>query len=107
MLGYEYTGYTPAQVQREYGSQFAEVLFELEPGWQGPVLSGFGMHLVYVGERVEGRDPEFAEVRDRLVMDYNRMRRERSRNMLHETLRGRYEVEIDEAEIQRLGLVVP
>ena len=32
--------------------------------WFGPVESGYGMHLVFVEERTEGRLPELAGVRD-------------------------------------------
>ena len=44
-----------------------KVVFELETGWHGPVVSGFGLHLVNVTDRVESRLPEYDEVRDRLV----------------------------------------
>jgi hypothetical protein len=95
MIDSDYVQARPDEVRRLFGERFAEALFELEPGWQGPVVSGYGLHLVYVGERIESRVPEFQEVRDRLVDDFNRVRRERAADALYESLAERYEVTID------------
>jgi len=95
MIESDYTLATPGQVRRVFGNRFAETLFDLESGWQGPVLSGYGLHLVHVGERVEDRMPEYGEIRDRLVNDFNRLRRDEAREALYKGLAGRYEVVID------------
>jgi len=95
MLDSDYRLLAPQEVARQFGGGFAKQLFELEPGWQGPVLSGYGVHLVYVGERVEGRIPDMAEVRDRVMMDYERVRQTQARDALYEGLRARYEVIVD------------
>ncbi len=104
MLQHDYALRSPLEVQQAFGARFAQTLFELEPGWHGPVVSGYGIHVVYVGERVEHRIPEYEEVRDRLVVDYNRMRRDRANELLYEGLVGGYEVEIDEEALQRAAL---
>ena len=45
------------------GERFAEDILELEPGlWQGPILSGYGLHLVFVTKLVPERLPEIDEV---------------------------------------------
>ncbi len=106
MLQHDYALRSPLEVQQLFGARFAERLFELELGWHGPVVSGYGIHLVYVGERVEGRIPEYEEVRDRLVNDYNRMRRDRANELLYEGLVRGYEVEIDEEALRRAALRV-
>jgi hypothetical protein len=99
MLGHDFRRQTPRQVAREFGQSFAEALVELEPGWQGPILSGYGLHLVYLEERVDGRIPSWIEVRDRLIMDFNRMRGDRAKDALYEGLLEKYEVVIEDAEI--------
>ncbi len=96
MLGHDFTDASTNEVAREFGRQFADALVELEPGWQGPVLSGYGLHLVYLEKRVDGRIPNWTEVRDRLVMDFNRMRSDRSKDALYEGLLQKYEIEIEE-----------
>ena len=99
MLGYDYADASTEEVAREFGQQFADTLTELEPGWQGPVVSGYGIHLVFLEKRVDGRIPAWTEVRDRLVMDYNRTRSDRARDALYEGLRQKYEVVIAEGTV--------
>lgn len=100
MLQYDYPLSSPSEVRRGFGGRFADALFDLEPGWHGPIASGYGLHLVNIREREEERLPEYAEVRDRLVMDYNRMRSERAKAALYEGLVTQYQVEIDEQAVR-------
>jgi hypothetical protein len=100
MIEYDYSLETPGEVRRVFGTRFADALFELESGWQGPVVSGYGIHLVHVGQRVEGRLREYDVVRDQLVEHYNRVRRDRASDALYESLAGQYEIVIE-------GVTVP
>ena len=104
MLAYEYTLRTPIELQQAFGSRFAEVVSELEPGWHGPVGSGYGTHLVQVTDRVESALPEFEQVRERVLADYERTRRDRANELLLEGLSADYSIEIDEAAIQSRSL---
>jgi hypothetical protein len=104
MLAYEYSLRSPQEVQQAFGGRFVQSVFELEPGWHGPVVSGYGVHLVYITDRVESRVPDYGEVRDRLVLDFNRMRRDRANEALYEGLSERYEIEIDDAAIEARAL---
>ena len=57
-------------VQKTFGQAFADRLNGLPLGeWSGPVESAFGLHLVLVDARVEGRAPALAEVRDAVARD--------------------------------------
>jgi hypothetical protein len=107
MLEHDYTLRSPEEVRRDFGNRFAEALFRLEPGWNGPIVSGFGLHLVYVGERVASRIPEYEEIRESLVRDYNRMRSDRAKEMLYEGLSERYSIAIDEDAVRRTALTQP
>ncbi|MGW8281746.1 MAG: peptidylprolyl isomerase [Gemmatimonadota bacterium] len=104
MLASEYRLRTPEEIAREFGSAFAEATAELEPGWHGPIGSGYGIHLVEITERVESRLPEFEQVRDRISTDYGRVRRERSNQLLLEGLSAEYEISIDSAAIRGRSL---
>ena len=47
-----------------FGEEFARSVLALAPGrWEGPVRSGYGLHLVLVTKRIPGRLPELSEVR--------------------------------------------
>ena len=71
----------------------------MEPGWQGLIIHGSCVHLVNITERVEGRLPEYSEVREQLMNDFNRMRIERAKQTIYEGTREEYVVEIDESAL--------
>ena len=100
MLAAEYTLRTPVELQQAFGSRFAEEVSELKPGWHGPIGSGYGTHLVEVTERVESVIPEYGQVRERVLADYERTRRDRANELLLEGLSADYSVEIDEEAIR-------
>jgi hypothetical protein len=104
MLQHDYSLLTPLDVQRQFGAQFAEALFELDRGWHGPMVSGYGLHLVNVSHRVESRVPEYQEVREQLINDFNRMRRDRANEALYQGLLEGYEITIDDEALQRMVL---
>ncbi len=67
MLQYDFVRKTEQEVAKLFGRRFAEQLSEIPEGsWQGPVESGYGLHLVRIHDKVEPRLPELNEVRDRV-----------------------------------------
>jgi len=105
MLPHEYRRLSPDEVARNFGSRFADALFALESGeWQGPLVSGYGLHLVRVTEVEEGRVPALAEVRDDVLLDYATAVRKQASEALYEGLRAQYEIEIDEQAIRSRAL---
>ncbi len=100
MLARHYRGVSPREASRLFGGGFADALFELEPGdWQGPVASGYGLHLVLVTDVKESQMPGLDDVMDEVLADYQREVRERAQDEVLAGLMERYEVEIDEASI--------
>jgi hypothetical protein len=94
----------PAQAQdarasalaARFGDSFADSLAGLEPGtWQGPVQSGFGLHLVYLDAVVEGRAVTLDEARDEVLRDYEARRLRESVAALYDRLRERYEIVVE------------
>ena len=104
MLASEYALRTPIELQQAFGSRFAEVVSQLEPGWHGPIGSGYGTHLVEVTERLESRIPDYEQVREQVLVDYERARRDRANELLLEGLSADYEIEIDEQAITARSL---
>ena len=81
-------------VKRDFGPEFARVIASVRPGqWQGPVKSGYGVHLVRVHKVVAGSAPELADVRAAVGRDYEQDRRTRSLDAAYRTLRQSYRVE--------------
>jgi len=82
-----------SDVTRIFGQQFADEIIKMEPGrWSGPVPSGYGLHLVYVTEKKEGRLPTLTEVRQTVERDFTAQRRTRELDAMYERLLERYPV---------------
>ena len=62
--------------------------------WQGPIRSGYGLHLVLVTDRQEGRLPELDEVRAVVERDLMAQRREATKQAMLDGLLERYDITI-------------
>jgi hypothetical protein len=89
---------TGRYIARALGQRFVEQLDGLPTAsWQGPLQSGYGLHLVYLEERVEGAMPPLAEVRDAVLRDWNAQKRRQLNDDVYQEFRKRYEVVVDPA----------
>jgi hypothetical protein len=96
LLQSHYTENSRADVQKLFGDGFAESLVELSPGeWHGPVMSGYGVHLVYVHSISEPPPPVFAGVREQVRQDWEGNRRETLNEQFYAGLRDRYTIVIE------------
>lgn len=85
-----------SEVARLFGTVFTDDLQGLETGrWQGPVRSGFGLHLVFIEKRMAGRMPQLDEVRDAVQREWLSERRKASVDGLYERLAENYTIEIE------------
>jgi len=96
MLQSDFPSRTQQEVRELFGVDFARALFEVEPAdWRGPIASSYGLHLVRVHERTEGRKPELSEVRDRVRNDLLDLRRREADKALVDSLKERYEIVVE------------
>ncbi len=96
MLPQELARSTGSDVRRQFGDEFGDAIMKLTPGrWEGPITSGYGLHLVRVSERVEGRMPTLAEVRPLVEREFMSARRTRELATMYERLLQRYRVTIE------------
>jgi hypothetical protein len=103
ILQNNFTSATELEIRRQLGSAFAEAVMTLEPGqWHGPVLSGYGVHLVYVYEFVEAPLTIFAEVQARVLDDWHAQKREQFNADFLESLKSRYQIVVEELPVDRL-----
>ena len=64
MLGSYYAGRDEIELRKLFGSGFVDQVIRLEPGvWHGPVLSGYGVHLVYVHDVVKPQALALGDIR--------------------------------------------
>jgi hypothetical protein len=101
VLPLEFTRTSTVDVASQLGEDFAAAVRTLPPGtWQGPIATTFGVHLVRVTERIEGRRPELAEVRTAVLRDYRHAKRDEANRALLEALRASYRIVVDDAAIR-------
>jgi hypothetical protein len=99
MLERNFEGVPASEVQEQFGEKFAASLSALEPGqWQGPIESGYGVHLVRVHQRVEGRVPALEEVRDQVRRDWSHAERLKVNEKFYQGLLERYTVTIEPSQ---------
>ncbi len=101
-LEYEYVDVSTRDLAGLFGDEFASQVVALETGgWQGPVESGYGVHLVFIVERTEGRLPDLDEVRHVVRREWENERRHEAMERFYSELLARYEVQIQWPEPPR------
>ena len=100
MLQSYYPERSEAELSKLFGSGFTRSVFELAPHqWHGPVLSGYGTHLVYVHDHQKSEPPSFKEVEAQVRQDWENDKREQLNEQFISSVAARYEVTIEEAPI--------
>ena len=100
LLEQDYADTPASEVARLFGKEFAEGLAGLEPGdWQGPVASGFGMHLVYLREKVPGRIQPLDEVRDLVRREWENEKRLDLEDKIFQEMLKNYTIRIEGLEL--------
>jgi hypothetical protein len=91
-------------VAGQFGRDFADSVFALKPGaWNGPIESGYGLHLVRVSEVRPGIRREFSEVKTQ-VLEYWRQQRQRQDNEKYfASLLKKYDVVVDDSVKPLIG----
>jgi hypothetical protein len=88
-----------SELERWFGRGWTEALAQLPLGsWQGPVRSGYGLHLVRVVAREDARRPPLAAVRAEVERDLLDARAQQASEAFYQELRKRYTVRIEEAQ---------
>ena len=82
-----------SQVTKNFGRAFADNLFQVaSTGWQDPIQSGFGWHIVHINEIIESSALPYESVRDQVIEDWRDDNEEYFMNQLIEKLRTQYKV---------------
>lgn len=96
LLGHRFEAAPTTEIAKQFGDKFSVKLADAPIGqWFGPVESGYGVHLVFIENRTEGRLPELAEVRDAVQRDWTNARRLEANEKFFQNLLKQYEVVIE------------
>ena len=102
MFGYDFENQSERQISRMFGRDFAKSLATTATdGWQGPVASGYGLHLVYVSKRTDAWLPPLTEIRDSVLYEFLAERRQQANQAFYQALRERYDVIVEQALTQQ------
>ena len=96
---------TPGIISRSFGADFYEQLAGLEiGGWNGPIRSGYGFHIVRVTQKSVPTVPSLDEIRDVVLRDW---RSAQSELILQEQIKGmkeRYAITVPTDEAIKVAL---
>lgn len=95
MLDNAYENTSTAQIARLYGLKFAKSLDDVEVGtWQGPVKSGYGLHLVKIDKKSPRRIGTLEELSSEIKRDFRTDTQKKAVNDFYKTLEDQYTVTI-------------
>ncbi len=101
LLDHSYAAVPASEVAKQFGEPFAARLGEIPVGqWQAPVESGYGVHLVFVSQRTDGRVPPLDEVRDAVGREWASARRREANERAYGEMLKRYAVTIEAPQSQ-------
>ena len=97
MFGQRHESLTEHGAARLFGKDFADKLFSLQTGsWQGPVQSGYGLHLVKISNRTTPVQPSLDDVREKVMNEWQTQQRNKMNEQFYQNLRMRYEIVIED-----------
>ena len=103
MLQNYYPQKTELDIRKLFGTGFSEAVMKLEVGqWHGPVLSGYGTHLVYVYALKQVPLPLLEDVRDVVLQNWQMDQQENFNEQFFDSLKSRYDIVIDDLPADRL-----
>jgi parvulin-like peptidyl-prolyl isomerase len=101
LLEYAYREAMPAEIEKVFGQSFAEDLLKLpEREWHGPLVSGYGLHLVKVDERQSAQAAALHAVREQVKRDWLDAQRRQMMQGALSKMRTRYQVVVDEKALR-------
>ena len=93
MLQKSYASRSTREIGDLFGRAFATEIAALSgPGWQGPIRSAYGWHLVRIEERLPAALIPFAQVRDRVLADFQMEARKIANSAYYDNLKSQYTI---------------
>ena len=82
-------------VAREFGEEFTKILVSLPLNvWHGPIASGMGAHLVRITNRQPAALPSLADIRPKVLREWENDRRESNRAQAYRSMLENYTIVI-------------
>ena len=92
-------------VARLLGTDFATEVFALPiQSWQGPIVSGYGVHLVRVDNKTSAEMPELETVRDKVHSEWQTEQTKIMDQAFYQGLRSHYQITIEDQAVDKVTL---
>lgn len=100
MLQNYYPNRSELELRKLFGSGFTEKVILLAPGvWHGPVLSGYGTHLVMINDVMRPTPPAYDDVRTEIKEQWAAEQVKELSDRFIDNLISRYEIVVEETEV--------
>ena len=99
MLGHRFETTSELEIGNLFGKGFIAPLLQAPvQAWHGPVSSSYGVHLVYVYERVDARNPSLDEVRDLVERKWAAAKQKEINEAFYQSLLECYTVRVEKPQ---------
>ena len=106
LLQQSFDDVTLSDLKKTFGEHFASAISALPvASWQGPIDSGYGVHLVFFAQHTDSHLPALAEVREQVRREYLDARRREATDKFYKVLLSRHGVRIEPPEGKKLAQV--
>jgi hypothetical protein len=106
LLQQSFDDVTLPDLKKTFGEHFASAISSLPvASWQGPIDSGYGVHLVFIAQHMDSHLPTLAEVRAQVRREYLDAKRGEATDNFYKVLLSRYSVRIEPPERKKLAQV--
>jgi hypothetical protein len=83
-------------LSRQMGNEFTVAISDLKTGtWQGPISSGYGVHLIFIEAKLDPQLTPFDDVRNKVLEDYNHEHQKEVKASILSELEKNYQIEFD------------
>ncbi len=105
MFKQSYTGESEYSLKKVFGEVFVKELFALPvQTWQGPILSSYGEHLIFIHSVTRSQQEPLNLVRDKVVMEYKAQKRKEMDKVFYGNLRKSYDVTVESDHVESQGM---
>lgn len=98
-FAYHTDGATQKEIDGQMGEGFSAALAKLPVGkWSGPILSGFGAHLIFIDSVRPASEPTFVSIREQLLNDYRYDYQQQFNQKVYDDFKKEYTIKITISE---------
>jgi hypothetical protein len=97
LLPYDFRNERKTDIDSMFGKEFTKQAFSSPTNtWEGPFESAYGVHLIYIHERIEDHLPPLSDIRERVEREWTSLKQQEVNEIFYQSLYQRYEIIVDD-----------